>query len=194
MEAAGREVMADYPVEFIDMLKPVLANEGGLNMEEVGQGGVSNYGVTQQSYDSFLKAQKMSPMDVRKMTWDDAKDFYYKEYYQRLGIDKLPPKVGGLYFDYSVNSGPSRAAKDLQGIVGTKVDGAIGKNTCKKLNEYIADNGEDALADEYLKKRREFLNGLVVDDPLKYGEFERGWNNRIDKLYKQFDVQTEPAP
>jgi len=41
----------------------------------------------------------------------------------------LPVGVDLSVFDYGVNSGPSRSAKDLQHVVGAKVDGVIGAAT-----------------------------------------------------------------
>jgi lysozyme family protein len=46
-----------------------------------------------------------------------------------MSCDELPSGVDYAVFDYGVNSGISRAAKVLQRLVGTDVDGEIGPNT-----------------------------------------------------------------
>src|SRR3990172_4975085 len=109
------------------MAKPafdkILANtlffEGGYTIDHAGP---TNKGITQTTYDTYRKAKKQPSQSVKTISDDEVKEVYQKEYFEKQRYDKMPHGVSGLMFDFSVNSGPTRANKILQKIIGTKTD------------------------------------------------------------------------
>ncbi len=82
-------------------------------------------------------------------TRDDAKEFFRREFWDRLSLDELPLVVAGRLFDAAVNVGPSRAVRWLQEAVNElsseklEVDGAFGPKTkaaAISLSSVFADN------------------------------------------------------
>ena len=164
-------------MNFNKLLAETLGYEGG---KTVDSGGVTNAGVTQGAMDAYAKENNIPTKSVNDLSFGDAKDIYYKDYFVKPKLDKIPSeKVAGVLFDFGVNSGQGTAVKALQKIVGAKPDGVIGNKTLKAVDKYIAKNGEDILTDEILNNREKLMTSLVVNNPAKYGKYVNGWANRI---------------
>lgn len=168
---------------FDKILANTLAFEGGFAVDHAGP---TNKGVTQTSYDSFRTAKKQPKQPVKSISDDEVKELYQKEYFESQKYDKLPHGVSGLMFDFGVNSGPARANKILQKIVGEKTDGIIGPHTLFAVERYIVDNGEEALKQKITQARTQFVNFLAEKDPGKYKPFLGGWLNRINEVNKRY--------
>ena len=174
--------------KFTPILYRTLGYEGGVNENETG-GTISNAGVTQPIYDSYVEQKKLTPKKVQDLNSKEIRDFYYDDLYKRPKLDKLPDKTSGVVFDYAVQSGDSRAVKALQEVVGAKADGIIGKKTIKKVKDYIKKNGEAALVTAIIDQREKFLTNLTIEDPETHGRNYQGFLNRISKL--RLDYQSE---
>nr|WP_318013599.1 putative peptidoglycan-binding domain-containing protein [Mesorhizobium sp. B264B1A] len=83
---------------------------------------------------------------------------------------ELPDGVDYAVFDFAVNSGPSRAAKYLQAVVGTAQDGRIGPETLAAVGSRPAAVVIDNLCDARLA----FLKRLST-----WGTFGKGWQSRV---------------
>lgn len=153
--------------------------EGGSTVDD---GGATNYGITQNSLDKFTSDNGYNKISVNDMTPDDAKFVARKQYWDNVGLENLPNKTAVAAFDYSINSGPYQAVKDLQRVVGVRADGRMGPQTQKAVDNYINTNGEDSLISNYNSKRAELMHNLVVNNPKKYGDYAKGWANRIINL------------
>ena len=81
-------------------------------------------------------------------------------YWDRVKADQLPEGLDLCVFDWAVNSGTGRAAKKLQAMIGTTVDGGIGSNTLRALKMYCDTEGIEAAISDYTKMRQEFYEGL----------------------------------
>jgi lysozyme family protein len=81
-------------------------------------------------------------------------------------------------FDYAVNSGVSRAAKTLQGIVGVTQDGQIGPATIQATKTYIAMT--------VTNKRLAFMQSLSI-----WSTFGKGWSARIADVKNQILALTK---
>ena len=159
--------------------------EGGFTVDHAGP---TNFGVTQGAYNTFLlrKGEKSKP--VQDISEDEVAQIQNYDYFKKPKIDLLPTKVGSVVFDYGYNSGPAKAIKALQSIIGAKPDGQIGPETLGKTNEYIKVNGESALIKSILDEREGFLDTLIQKNPDKYKKFEKGWKNRLNSLREEFDI------
>jgi len=169
--------MAD---DFTDIANNTFRWEGGLNENEIGQGGKSNYGVSQNLYDAY---NKEGSKDVSDITYGEAKKIMRSEFYDKPKLNLISNKgVRGVVYDFSVNSGNDKSIRALQEIVGTKVDGKMGKNTKRQIEKYIEKNGETALISNLIDKREQFLTNLATQNPEKYGRVIQGWMNRMQGL------------
>ena len=173
-----------------DNFSPILLNtlrlEGG---ETTDSGGHTNYGITQSTYDSYAKANKLPAKNVSDLNMGDVRSVYENQYWKSPKIaDISSSKVSGVLFDYGVNAGTPRAIKALQREVGVKADGIIGKQTIAAVDKYIKDNGEDFLAHQILNDRAKFYYELASQNPHKYGRYIDGWINRISKLKEMYSL------
>jgi lysozyme family protein len=79
-----------------------------------------------------------------------------------------------LCFDFGVNAGTGRAAKYLQRMIGTTVDGGIGPNTLKRLKHMY--KLKDLLQPliHIKQNRQEYYEKLST-----FETFGRGWTRRV---------------
>ena len=95
-------------------LKFVLKWEGGYVNNPNDKGGATNKGITQNTYNSWLKSQGKAGKDVRNITDSEVEQIYYKNYWLAAGCNKMTSKLAVLVFDTAVNMGISRAKQFLK--------------------------------------------------------------------------------
>jgi lysozyme family protein len=103
-----------------------------------------------------ITAQFNPGVDVKNLTREGAAQIYREKYWSAVNGDNLPPALAAVMADTAVNLGAGRAKELLQqsgGDVNTLLD-----------------------------LRREHYKTLIANNPEKYGRFEKGWNNRVNKL------------
>ena len=171
--------------EFNKIFATTLGYEGGV--DKTMKGVVSNMGVTQTAYDAFNKRKNLPIKNVEGVSWGEARDIGYEDYYIDSKIDKLySGRLKGAAFDYEYNSGGRKSIKAIQGIIGVKQDGKVGPKTQKALKEYIKKNGQDAIVENLLNEREQYLTDLTISNPQKYGKYTQGWANRIQKQRNKY--------
>ena len=84
----------------------------------------------------------------------------------------MPDALSVAVFDYSFHSG-SKAIRDLQTILGVKVDGVVGNQTIGACNSVPL----KPLLEKYLNKRLEYVASL--GDKPKFAKYKKGWINRV---------------
>ena len=132
----------EKPDDFERAVTKTFKFEGGLNPDDVGHG-PSMYGINQAAHPGI---------DVTKITPEQAKQIYRKEYWEGVGADKLPPNVREMVYDTAVMAGPHRA------------------------NQLLKEAGTDP--ESYMAAREKFLSGLVASNPEKYGPYAKAWSAR----------------
>ena len=95
---------------FDTIYKNTLGHEGGFTVDHAGP---TNKGVTQDTFDRYMKSRGLKSRPVETIKDDETYDLYRSEFYEKPKINKLPPKVQGVVFDFGVNSSPDRAIKTL---------------------------------------------------------------------------------
>ncbi len=153
-------------------LKQVLKYEGGYVDHPKDPGGPTNKGVTQAVYDNWRKSQNLSIQSVRAIADSEVAAIYKNLYWDRISGDLLPSGVDFAVFDFAVNSGVSRAAKTLQGVVGVTQDGVIGPATIQATKTYIAMS--------ITNRRLAFMQSLSI-----WSTFGKGWSARIADVKAQ---------
>lgn len=159
----------EYPEHFINVMKSVLLFEGGLAFLADDPGGLTNMGVTQETYNIYNSRKGLPQKSVKYITLDEVYDCYYRYYYLPAGCDTLPPAISFVHFDSSVNFG----------IAGSK---RLLLKTLKSQNIAKIDTLQDkeiALAYIEIRKERRYE---IVSYNEKKRKFLKGWLNRDLKL------------
>lgn len=152
-------------------LAELLKHEGGFVNHPEDPGGMTNLGVTKKSWEEYVKRQ-VTEADMRALTPKAVAPFYKTRYWDACRCDDLPAGLDYCVFDAAVNSGPGRAIKFLQAIVGCVPDGRIGPITLASVGA-DAEAGVEHLIEEYCAKRQTFWESLST-----FGTFGKGWTRR----------------
>ena len=132
---------------FDECLKLVLHHEGGYVNHPKDPGGETNMGVTKRVYEKWCMENDLEQKDMKDLEFDDVAPIYKKNYWDRVKADQLPEGLDLCVFDWAVNSGTGRAAKKLQAMIGTTVDGGM-----VSKEEIIKRIKKDMLTKGYLNK------------------------------------------
>lgn len=118
--------------------------------------------------------------DLKALTPKHARLVYETLYWDTVRADQLPPGVNYTVADFSVNSGPGRAARYLQKVVGVKQDGAIGPKTLDAVAVMPATEIVNRVNDERLAFMKRIKNKRTVK--WLWLTFGDGWENRVDDV------------
>ena len=161
--------------KFSEALEVILHHEGGYVNHPKDPGGETNLGVTKRVYEEFGGEKEM-----KDLTKEDVEPIYKQNYWDRVKGDNLPEGLDLCIFDFAVNAGPGRAAKFIQRLVGTTVDGGIGPNTLKCIDDYLKENSVAETIEKYQSMRQEYYEGLST-----FETFGRGWTRRVDEVTQE---------
>lgn len=147
-----------------------LRYEGGYVNHPADPGGATMKGVTQAVYDRWRAKNGRSMRDVRQIEDTELRDIYRLQYWDAVYGDRLPEGLDAAVFDFSVNSGPTRAVQELQRVLGLRTDGAMGAVT---LEACMARDPVE-LIEAYCDARLAFVRKLKT-----FSTFGKGWTRRI---------------
>lgn len=164
--------------------KLVWAHEGGYVDHPRDPGGPTNKGVTQAVYDAYRVNKGQVKRSVKLIQQAELSEIYDVQYWDAVKADKLPSGLDYAVYDYAVNSGASRAIKDLQrtlnsnasyfGVSGKlTVDGQNGNSTIAAACAAAAID-EESIITAYCERRLSFLKSLKT-----WGDFGKGWTRRV---------------
>lgn len=88
--------------EFLIALDFILKWEGGFSSDNNDYGGITNIGITQDSYDMFCQITSRPNKLVKDLTEIDGVDFYWFDRYIPSCANKLPYPLSLVVFDTSV--------------------------------------------------------------------------------------------
>lgn len=121
----------------------------------------TKYGIAANTYPN---------VDIRNLTWDDAKTIYKRDFWDHVHGDTLPGAVAYSALDGAINSGIGRSIMWLQSAAGVAADGLWGPVT---QNAVVRADPNDLLL-RYNAARLDFMTRLSTWD--RYG---KGWARRI---------------
>jgi lysozyme family protein len=151
---------------FARCINVILKNEGGYVNNIYDPGGETNFGICKRQYPDI---------DIKNLTRDRAAEIYFKDYWSKMKLEQIDDEELALQlFDMGVNAGTGTAVKIIQRIVGADVDGVIGPQTARMINE-----SDLNLADLYKQERKKYYFSLARNKP-NLQVFIAGWLNRID--------------
>lgn len=155
---------SNFNASFDDMLAQVLQYEGGYSNDPDDRGGATNLGITEAEYRLWTGDANA---DVRNITKEEATKIYYKDYYQASGAEEIAKTNKALsfaVFDAAVNHGVGKAQEWLKQCNGS--------------------------VDTFMELREQKYIGIVEHNPSQ-AKFEKGWQNRWNKVYKFIDPNHE---
>lgn len=159
-------------INFAKSLAWVLMTEGGWSNNPHDPGGATMHGVTLMTFRHLIHPNA-TLRDLRNISAAQLDTVYRLSYWSAIQGDALLNGVDYAVFDFAVNSGPGRAARELQECVGAMVDGSIGAHTLQA----VAAASRDALITELCARRLAYLKTLPT-----WGEFGHGWSNRVAQV------------
>lgn len=156
---------------FRDALDVVLFLEGGERVTDDPQdpGGLTKWGISLRAHPGLGAA------GIRSLTREEAVGIYWKEYWVKANVSKLPKPLRLSVFDAAVNSGVETAGELLQKALnslgaGLRIDGVIGPKTIAASRNLIR---RQAL-ESFLWQRLDHYRSLP-----HYWKYGRGWEMRV---------------
>ena len=160
---------------FSECLSITLASEGGLSLERTDPGNWTGGRIgkgTLKGTKYGISAAAFPALDIRSLTLDDVKPIYKARYWDEIGGDTLPAGFDLATFDYAVNSGPARALRDAQAVIGAPADGKSGPLTRAKA----ATAGTREIK-ALCARRLSFMQSLAI-----WKTYGKGWSARVAKI------------
>lgn len=170
---------------FEEALRAVLVHEGGYVNHPKDPGGATNKGITHRTYAAWLRMNGKPQKNVRDITSAEVAAIYREQYWNAIYGDQLPSGVDYAVFDFAVNSGPSRAAKFLQRVVGVADDGFIGQETLAATHALSARE----VVKDLCAARLAWLKRLS-----HWSTFGRGWERRVNEVKAKGMRLASPYP
>jgi lysozyme family protein len=157
--------------------------EGGLSNVKGDQGGLTKFGVTQSTYNSYRRSLGEKPQSVRLISEAEVRDIFENRLWIATGADKLPPLLGIVQLDTEVNFGtggynPKKHTKGASAFLQETLDAAKPGETDLEL------------AQDYINLRIAFRYERVKFLPSQK-KFLQGWLNR-DNALKTYVAQLAP--
>lgn len=157
-------------------LELMFGHEGGYSNVKTDAGGPTKYGVTHKTLAQHRGVASVTAEQVKAMTLAEAEKIYRTGYWTQSGGDLLPAGLDYAAFDFGVNSGPARAVKVLQRLVGVPEDGNAGPQTLAAVNAFPG--GLAHLIRAYCEARMAFLRSLT-NKQTGFPKNGRGWTIRV---------------
>lgn len=166
---------------FQKSLELILKSEGGFSNDPRDPGGTTNLGVTNGSWQAWLK-RPVSKTEMRSLTPEIVAPFYKTQYWDACRCDELPLGIDYAVFDFAINSGTHQASKLLQEALGVNADGVIGPQTLTAVSNY----GVSELTELFSEKKELFYRSLRT-----FAAFGKGWLNRVVDVQKNVEQMTK---
>lgn len=174
--------------------------EGGRNFDVVDgkpvlksyakhdKGGPTAYGITIPTLKYAHASGLVKHADICKLTPDEAKAIYRKNFWERYGWGELRWPVSLCCLDVSINHGGfawilQRACKALGAELA--VDGKFGPQTFAALKGLEP----KTLAAEIVAQRKVYYEKIVAKDPKQKEAHWEGWMNRLNDMARTAGVE-----
>ncbi|KZL02889.1 MULTISPECIES: glycoside hydrolase family 108 protein [unclassified Pseudovibrio] len=168
------------------IVSDLLESEGGFahRSRKADPGGPTNFGITQRTLSAW-RGQSVSVQEVRSLERAEAVDIFRAQYWDAVKGDKMPSGLDYALFDFAVNSGPARAVKTLQSILGVAVDGLAGVETLGALKTHNLGDLVSKLSAERLRFMKRLKN---------WPYNKNGWTRRVrDVQQRSLELIKSPA-
>lgn len=149
----------------------------GFTLIKGDKGKETKMGVTIGTYRQFFGQDKTAE-DLKNMSMREWKYIFYYGFWNPIKADQIENQpLATLIMDCCWMSGRVTAIKKIQRCLGgLVVDGIVGKNTLRVLNEFP----EDSFYKIY-QMRKDWFYAIVAKDPVQK-KFLKGWLNRLNSI------------
>lgn len=157
-----------------DIIDGIIHREGSVfTNRPADRGGPTKFGIDLQTLESWRK-RPLSVNDVANLTEAEARTIYEHRYIIDPGFSQIAnADLRAQVVDYGVTSGPRRAARLLQSVLGLPIDGIVGPHTLEAANKC----DPRTTGNKFAVGRAKFYADLVANDA-KQLIFLNGWINR----------------
>lgn len=169
-------------MNFEKALEHVLKWEGGLSDHPADRGGRTKYGITLPTLQRAKELRIVGHTDIYRLTLQEAKDIYYNLYWEACRCDALPFPVALVLFDTAVNQGVNFAVRALQEVVGTEVDGIIGRRTLEKVESVDVRELVNRLTQRRIKRYVDIVKNSPSQMVYLYGWLRRAVDTLVEAL------------
>jgi hypothetical protein len=166
---------------FNETMKLMLNLEGGKTDEKSDRGGRTNFGITQRTYNDWLKQNKLKSSDVFKISKERALKIYKKQFWGVIKGDQLPRNVAKAIMSMALTDGPQDSVRFIQRLLNIEQTGFMGPKTlaaiwskCKKDDKMFTKQILDAQIKRYKSDEQADTYG-------------KGWTNRADLVAENID-------
>lgn len=154
----------------------LLQLEGGFVNHPEDKGGITNCGITLETFRSFF-GQDKTVKDLQSMSNGMWKEIIKAGYWDKVKADEIENQsLAELIADWCVNSGLS-AIRKVQDVLGCKPDGIVGPITLSLINTSDAEK----LHERIWNARHQFYINIVKRNP-RQKVFMNGWMNRLNRF------------
>jgi lysozyme family protein len=155
----------------------VLVHEGGFTNDQRDSGnhlpdgrqGSTMLGCTQANWEAYV-GHKVTQDDMKKLTKEDVKPLYKKNYWDAVHGDDLPSGLDYAAFDFAINAGPGASRKLIQRALGVTADGAFGPMTMAAIQKADAKD----LMHKFSEAKTNFYKSLS-----NFNVYGTGWLRRV---------------
>lgn len=167
----------------MDQIDEIIEREGGAKEtnDPLDSGGRTKYGISEAAH-----PEAWADGDVSYL---EAREIYRRVYVLAEKFDKIEdPALMHQVVDFGVPSGPDRAARMLQQLVGVEVDGEIGPKTLEAIKSYPAGKlfgvevPGSVLLNLAFRDAREIYYATVAKRRPKDLKFLLGWLKRAQEF------------
>jgi hypothetical protein len=161
-------------------------------INKADKGGPTDRGITLPTLAAAYQQGVISHCDLDKLTKEDARAIYKKNYWDRYGWGDLPFPVCLCALDCSINHGGfawilQRAVCQNKAAVLT-IDGKYGPATRAALKT-VAKTWPQELAEAICVERKKYYDNIVADDPGQKANL-KGWYNRVKAMAEAAGVKS----
>lgn len=160
-----------------EILDGVLQREGGYSDDPRDKGGPTKFGITAAVLGEWRKyGRQATREEVQALTEDEARRIYMRRYIVAPGFTVANVPFEPLrvqLIDFGINSGPARAIRWLQRVVGVPETSLIDERTTTALRTYPGRLINDALV-----AARVYMLDRATDSGAVSKAFEEGLESR----------------
>lgn len=134
--------------------------DGGYTNDLVDPGGETKWGISKRAYPD---------VDIKSLTKMEAEKLYERDYWLKIGADKMEKRMAIVCFDSAVNCGVGRTRSWLSELES--------KPELKDKARWM------------IQRRTQYYLDLVKKKPA-LNKYIKGWLNRVGDLSKYVDIVT----
>lgn len=165
-------------MSFTKFLKRIIESEGSFQGDYNDRGNWTSgeIGVGELKGTKFgISAMSYPTLDIPNLTFEEAKDIYYYDFWKPLTLHKMPIQLQYQILDAAINHGIRKAIKILQYALKVRADGIIGPQTLGALNKVESND----IVFHFLAERL-----VYIADLQKWDLYGRGWTRRVARCLK----------